>query len=166
MKNPLTLGGIGPRLGLMCLPYIVLSLAVMIKDPEFLNLKFLDFSWVKILACVWFGAGVIFWASSAVSFLRHFKEGKLITRGPFGLCRNPIYSSIIVFIFPSLGLYFHSGLLLSVSLVLYIGFKISIHGEGHPLRKAFGEEYERYEKSVNEIVPFPRHLFRKKPSES
>jgi protein-S-isoprenylcysteine O-methyltransferase Ste14 len=45
-------------------------------------------------------------------------------------------------------------------LVLYLGFKISIHGETIVLRRIFGEEYQIYEKSVNEIFPFPGHLFR------
>jgi protein-S-isoprenylcysteine O-methyltransferase Ste14 len=47
-------------------------------------------------------------------------------------------------------------------LVLYLGFKISIHGETNVLRRIFGEEYEIYEKSVNEIIPFPRYLFKRK----
>lgn len=131
----------------------------MFRDPDFLNLKFFDFPYIRVIGIVWLGLGMIFWISSAISFLKHFKAGKLITRGPFALCRNPIYSSIIVFIIPSLALIFHSGLILSISLVLYIGFKISIHGESHVLRRTFGEEYEKYEKSVNEIIPFPRYLF-------
>jgi len=96
---------------------------------------------------------------SSVYFLKYFQTGKLITKGPFALCRNPIYSSIIIFIIPSLSIIFHSGLTLSIALVLYIGFKISIHGETNMLRKIFGEEYDLYEKSVNEIFPFPLHLF-------
>jgi protein-S-isoprenylcysteine O-methyltransferase Ste14 len=47
-------------------------------------------------------------------------------------------------------------------MVLYIGFKISIHGESNVLRRIFGNEYEIYEKSVNEIIPFPKNLFRRK----
>jgi protein-S-isoprenylcysteine O-methyltransferase Ste14 len=65
-----------------------------------------------------------------------------------------------VFIIPALALIFHSGLTLSISLVLYVGFKLSIHGEINVLRKIFGEEYDKYEKSVNEIIPFPHYLFR------
>lgn len=158
----MTLGGIGPRLALLCLPYIILSLFVMHRDPEFFDLGFLDFPYVKFLGFVWLGAGIIFWISSAIYFLKHFNAGKLITKGPFALCRNPIYSSIIVFLIPSLALIFHSGMIFSISLVFYIGFKISIHGESNLLRRAFGEEYEAYEKSVNEIIPFPRYLFRRK----
>ena len=127
--------------------------------PEFFDLRFLDLHFIKVLGFTWLGLGIVFWIWSAIFFVKYFKPGELITRGPFALCRNPIYSSIIVFIIPSLALIFHSGLTFSISLVLYIGFKISIHGETNVLRRIFGEEYEIYEKSVNEIFPFPRYLF-------
>ena len=167
MRNPetrLTWEGIGPRLALLCLPYIILSVVVMVRYPAFFNLKFLDTPFVRILGFIWMGLGVIFWATSAVCFLKEFKKGKLITKGPFALSRNPIYSSTIVFVVPSLGLILHSGLILSISVVMYIGFKISIHGESRLLQKLFGEEYERYVKSVNELFPFPQFLFRERKS--
>jgi protein-S-isoprenylcysteine O-methyltransferase Ste14 len=153
-------GGIGPKLALLCLPYIILSMIVMFKYPEFLDLKFLDIIYAKVSGLIWLGSGIFFWIYSAAFFLKYFKPGQLITRGPFGLCRNPIYSSIIVFIIPSLALIFHSGLIFSIALVLYIGFKISIHGETNVLKRIFSEEYEKYEKTVNEIFPFPRNFFR------
>ena len=160
MKTSMTLFGCGPKLALLCLPYIILSLVVMYIYPEFFDLKFLDNIYARVSGYVWLVIGIVFWIYSAVYFLKYFKPGQLITNGPFDLCRNPIYSSIIVFIIPSLALIFHSGLTFSISLVLYIGFKISIHGETNILRKIFGEEYDKYEKSVNEIIPFPRYLFR------
>jgi protein-S-isoprenylcysteine O-methyltransferase Ste14 len=162
MKTSMTLFGCGPKLALVCLPYVILSLIVMYKYPEFFDLSFLDQSYAKILGYIWLGLGIIYWMYSALFFLRYFKPGKLITQGPFSLCRNPIYSSIIVFIIPSLSIVFHSGLIFSISIVLYIGFKVSIHGETIILRRLFGEEYEIYEKSVNEIIPFPQILFRGK----
>jgi protein-S-isoprenylcysteine O-methyltransferase Ste14 len=161
-KTPMTLFGCGPKLALLCLPYIILSLTVMFRYPEFLDLRFLDLPSVKVLGFVWLCLGIIFWIYSAIFFLKFFKPGNLITLGPFALCRNPIYSSLIVFIIPSLALILHSGLIFSISLVLYLGFRISIHGETNVLRRIFGEEYEIYEKSVNEIIPFPRYLFRRK----
>jgi protein-S-isoprenylcysteine O-methyltransferase Ste14 len=131
----------------------------MYRYPEFFDLKFLNFPYVKVLGIVWLGLGMIFWIYSAIFFLKYFKPGKLITKGPFALCLNHIYSSIIVFLIPSLALIFHSGLTFSISLVLYIGFKISIHGETNVLRRIFEVDYEIYEKSVNEIIPFPRLFF-------
>ena len=159
MKTSMTLFGCGPKLAILCLPYIILSLIVMYMYPEFFNLKFLQIIYAEVAGFILLGIGTIFWIYSAVYFLKYFKPGELITRGPFGLCRNPIYSSIIVFIIPSLALIFHSGLTFSIALVLYIGFKISVHGETSVLRRIFKQEYERYEKSVNEIFPFPRYLF-------
>jgi len=160
MKTSMTLFGCGPKLALLCLPYIILSIIVMFRYPEFFNLGFLDLAIIKYLGLIWSGLGMIFWIYSAIYFLKYFKPGKLITGGPFALCRNPIYSSIIVFIIPSLALIFHSGLILSISLVLYLGFKLSIHGETNVLRRIFGKEYDIYERSVNEIFPFPRYIFR------
>jgi protein-S-isoprenylcysteine O-methyltransferase Ste14 len=155
----MTLFGCGPKLALLCLPYVILSLVVMYMYPEFFDLRFLNTIYAKVTGLIWLGFGITFWIYSAVFFLKYFKPGQLITRGPFSLCRNPIYSSIIVFIIPALAIIFHSGLTFSIALVLYIGFKISIHGETNVLRKIFKEEYEIYGKSVNEIFPFPRHLF-------
>lgn len=160
MKTTMTLFGCGPKLALLCLPYIILSLIVMYKYPEFFNLEFLDFASAQVFGIIWSGLGVIYWMYSAIFFLKYFKPGTLLTKGPFALCRNPIYSSLIVFVIPSVALILHSGLIFSIALVLYLGFKISIHGETIILRRIFGEEYEKYERSVNEIIPFPRFLFR------
>lgn len=155
MKDEMTWAGIGPKLALINLPYIILSLVVLFRVPGFFNLEFLDHALYKGIAIVWLAIGLIFWVSSAFWFLKHFKPGKLITTGPFALCRNPIYASIIVFIIPAIGVLFHSGLILSIALVLYITFRVSIHGEEVVLTRIFGEEYEIYKASVNKILPVP-----------
>jgi protein-S-isoprenylcysteine O-methyltransferase Ste14 len=160
MNKTMTLFGCGPKLALLCLPYIILSLSVLYVYPSFLDLSILNVISAKIIGFIWLGIGCVFWIYSAIFFLKYFKPGELITAGPFSLCRNPIYSSIIVFIIPSLALIFHSGLIFSISVVLYIGFKISIHGETIVLRRIFGDKFEKYERSVNEIFPFPKHLFK------
>lgn len=151
----MTLFGCGPRLALISLPYIILSVVVMFSFPGFLDIAFLDSFLFRVIGFAWVAMGLIFWGYSAVYFLKNFKPGQLITTGPFSLCRNPIYSSIIVFIIPATGVILHSGLILSIALVLYIGFRLTIHGEAIILRRTFGEHYENYERTVNEIFPFP-----------
>ena len=37
MKTSMTFGGIGPKLALLCFPYVILSLSVMHRYPEILN---------------------------------------------------------------------------------------------------------------------------------
>lgn len=153
MNKSMTLFGCGPRMALMCLPYVVLSLVVMFRYPEFLNLQFLDSLPVRIAGFAWMSLGLIFWAYSAVFFIRNFKPGVLLTTGPFRLCRNPIYSSIILFIVPALGIIFHSGLIISIALVMYIAFTLTIHGEEIVLERIFGEVFEHYKKTVNRFFP-------------
>jgi protein-S-isoprenylcysteine O-methyltransferase Ste14 len=161
MKTTMILGGIGPRLALMCLPYIALSLVLMARYPEFMNLSVLDSIIARTAGYAWLVLGVAFWTYSAVTFLKGFSNGRLITWGPYAICRNPIYASMIVFMIPALALIFHSGLLFSVAIVLYIGFKLSIHGEKIILRRTFHEAYDIYESSVNELIPLPPFFKRK-----
>jgi protein-S-isoprenylcysteine O-methyltransferase Ste14 len=155
MKNGMTLFGCGPKLAFISLPYILLSIAIMVKYPEFLSFRALNFLPLRMLGVIWGIIGLAFWIYSAIYFLKNFKPGVLLTTGPFSLCRNPIYSAIIVFIIPATGIFLCSGLILSISAVLYIGFKLTIHGETIILRRIFGEAYDVYEKSVNEIFPIP-----------
>ena len=145
---------------LICLPYIILAISVGFKYPEFLNIDFFDHVVFKYLGLFWLVAGFIFWISSIIIFLTDFKKGKLITRGTFGWCRNPVYASFIIFILPAFALIYHSGLIASIVLVFYINFKLSIHGENILLERTFGNEYEIYKQSVNEIFPFPRFIFK------
>ena len=161
MKTTMTLGGVGPKLMLMCLPYIILALSVGYKYPEFLNIEYFDKMAFKYFGLFWLAAGFAFWIYSVIIFLTDFKTGKLITRGTFSLCRNPIYASMLIFIIPAFALIYHSGLIASIVLVFYLGFKTSIHGENILLGRTFGNEYEIYRQSVNEILPFPRFIFNK-----
>jgi protein-S-isoprenylcysteine O-methyltransferase Ste14 len=156
MKSKMTFGGIGPKLALITLPYIVLTMLVIQRDPQFLKLNFAAAVWIVVAGYTWIGIGSLFYVATIVAFLADFKKGLLVTRGTFSLCRNPIYASFIVFFIPGLALVFQSGMILSIALVLYLNFKISIHGENKVLEHEFGEAYETYRKSVNEIIPIPR----------
>lgn len=157
----MTWGGIGPKLALITLPYIILSIFVINRDPEFLKIKVADHNIIRLTGWILLTAGLIFYLLSAYTFLKYFKDGKLITRGPYSLCRNPIYATFIVFILPGLALILQSGMIFTIDLVLYLNFKIAIHGESAILRRLFGEEYDSYEKSVNEVLPIPKIRVRK-----
>jgi len=155
MSTKMTFGGIGPKLALISLPYIVLAMLVIQRDPQFLKLPVDDFGWIAVAGYTLIGIGIVFYAATIAVFLTDFKKGLLVTRGTFSMCRNPIYASFIVFFIPGLALVFQSGMILSMALVLYLNFKISIHGENKVLEREFGEDYEDYRKCVNEIIPFP-----------
>jgi protein-S-isoprenylcysteine O-methyltransferase Ste14 len=161
MKTEMSPGGIGPKLALISLPFIILSLVIMYMYPGFFNLEFLDNRYAQFAGGLLLGLGLVLWGASAATFITGYKKGRLITRGPYSLCRNPIYSSVILFMIPGIGLVHHSGLILSIALVIYINFKVSIHGESRVLSRIFGEEYEHYSKTVNELFPVPKPNYRK-----
>lgn len=158
MNTKMTFGGIGPKLALITLPYIVLAITVMQRDPEFLKLDFVNDKWLAWTGYAWIGIGIVFYAATIAVFLTDFKKGLLVTRGTFSMCRNPIYESFIVFFIPGLALFFQSGIIMSMALVLYLNFKISIHGENIVLQREFGDAFAEYRKRVNEIIPFPSIL--------
>ena len=156
MKNNMTWSGVGPRLALITLPYLLLAIVFMNKKPEFLSMCFLNNIIAEIIGYSLLVIGLGFYIMSAKTFFQGFKKGELITHGPYRLCRNPIYATFIIFIIPALAFIFKSGMIWSIDFVLYLNFKVLIREEYIDLRKNFGEEYDQYEKAVNEILPFPK----------
>lgn len=155
-NDQMTLGGVGPGMILLCIPYTILAIILMNKDPQFLTLNYPDSQIFKTIAFVLLAAGIIFWINAVVVFVRNFSKGILITKGPFAICRNPIYASYIFLIIPALAMIFNSGLILSIAGMLYLAFRLSIHGEEKKLERIFGEDYIVYRNTVNRVIPLPR----------
>jgi protein-S-isoprenylcysteine O-methyltransferase Ste14 len=155
-KNEMKWSGVGPRLALTTLPFIMLAIIFMIKEPNFLVMDFLNGLVAKIIGFSWLAIGLVFYIISAKTFFKGFEKGELITYGTYSLCRNPIYASFIIFLIPALALIFKSGIILSIDVAFYVNFKVLIREEYFNLKKIFGEEYDRYEKKVNEIIPIPK----------
>lgn len=158
MSNNMTLGGIGPKMALISLPYISLCFVLLSQNPAFLEIGILKNSVAYWSGISLLSIGFIFYLNTIIVFLKDFKQGKLITRGPFSLCRNPLYTSIILLILPGFGILFHSGIILSIPVVLYLNFKISIHGESIILKRTFGSQYDEYCSRVREFLPVPRRI--------
>lgn len=94
-----------------------------------------------------------FYANTVRVFLADFKTGKVVTRGTYAWCRNPIYATWIVFLLPAAALLADSWLLAALDLVLYGIFKALIPREYSECREAFGDAYVRYENGVSELFP-------------
>lgn len=79
-------------------------------------------------------------------------EGELVTRGPYGIVRNPIYAVVILFAWAGVGA--HLGVV-SVGLGLLIvgGMLVRIFSEERELRKRYGSAFEAYCGRVKRLVP-------------
>jgi protein-S-isoprenylcysteine O-methyltransferase Ste14 len=105
------------------------------------------------IALVGTGAGVI--AISAVTIYRGFYGGRLVTTGPYAWSRNPIYAAYILLIVPGIALLCKAWLILAASGVMYCVFKLAIGRETAFLREKFGNDFTRYQSSVNELLFCP-----------
>jgi protein-S-isoprenylcysteine O-methyltransferase Ste14 len=117
---------------------------------------------VAAIASVLTVAGAVFivWAQRTLgkqwSFSARLVEGhQLVTRGPYGIVRNPIYASLALLLI-SLGMTFATPLRVGVALVLYVtGALMRIRAEEDLMRAAFGEQWEAYRRRVPALFPLP-----------
>ena len=148
--------GEAPKLVRVLAPVFVAVLAASLAWPrafDFLGrLKGVGFAAGIELAAV----GLVFWASAAYSLVTAFRAGRLATRGAYGLCRNPIFSWWIFFIFPILALCLDSWLILILSPFTYVLAKPASRREEDELTARFGTDYLAYKARVRAFLPLPK----------
>lgn len=161
--NKLNFLGIGPKIGVVALPWLALSI--------FFSLKFKDvFAYLETGNRILFFtglavtiAGAILYFVTAPALLKGLKETRLVTAGGYYLCCNPLYAAIILLIIPGVSLIMNSWLVLSTSIIAYLLFRTFIKSEYAEMEKFFGEEYRKYRAETPEFIPLPvKKWFRKK----
>jgi protein-S-isoprenylcysteine O-methyltransferase Ste14 len=100
--------------------------------------------------------GLILWGTALIQLLTDFPKGKLITTGAYGVVRNPIYSSVALFVLPAVALITFTWVYLVASVFLYAGVMIFIGTEEKQLRQIFGKQYEDYLMQVDRLIPFKK----------
>jgi protein-S-isoprenylcysteine O-methyltransferase Ste14 len=110
--------------------------------------------WAFWIGMILLLVGVYFWISAAIGVRRAFESHQLAQTGVFGLSRNPMYAGFVVFIIPGFAFVLNDLLLVFISLAMYFVFKMLVGREEGYLAEQFGEEFERYRKSVPQLIPF------------
>lgn len=150
----MTIFGIGPLLfvagGSTLAGVLLLQLMVDVR-VAFPSPWWQIFFGIGIILCA---IGAYFWIGSALLVERAFRRHELVTNGPFRLSRNPLYAAFIVFVMPGVAFIVNNLLILAVSVVTFIVFKLQIGKEEEYLRTEFDEEYPEYEQEVAQLIPF------------
>jgi len=154
-KPKLSFMGIGPRVGAVVLPLLAVTIAASIHWPYLFRFTVAGARILFYIGAVFMLAGLIFYLSTVRFLLKGLKETRLMTTGPYSLCQNPLYSSIILLVIPALSLMMNSWLILVTTFAGYIVFRICISHEYSELQKFFGEDYEKYRSETPEFFPFP-----------
>jgi len=77
----------------------------------------------------------------------------LITEGPYGFCRHPLYLSFVILI---LGLDIMLGSTIGVAFTVFLSIPSAVYRarvEDRLLKEKFGERWERYAKRVGLLLP-------------
>jgi protein-S-isoprenylcysteine O-methyltransferase Ste14 len=146
--------GVGPKIGRIVLPWLLISIFLSIMFPsafEYINggNRILTVAGIVVLLL-----GFVMYFATVPLLLRGLKETRLVTKGAFRLCCNPLYAAIILLILPGISLLMNTWLMLSVSLLGYIVFKLKIKAEYDEMEKFFGEEYLEYRRRTSEFFPW------------
>jgi protein-S-isoprenylcysteine O-methyltransferase Ste14 len=154
--NPL---GIGPKIAIILLPWLAASI-ILSRMPE----KYFEYITgnshiLHISGIVLMVVGLVFYFATARLLLKGLKETRLITSGPFSICRNPLYVSLLLLIIPALSIILNSWLVMTSSLVGFILFKLFIKSEDKELEKFFGEDYLKYKRETPEFFPLLHRTF-------
>jgi protein-S-isoprenylcysteine O-methyltransferase Ste14 len=149
--NPL---GIGPKIAIILLPWLATSIILSRMPNRYFEFTATNSQILHVSGILLMVAGLIFYFSTVRLLLKGLKETRLITSGPYSICRNPLYLSLIILIIPALSLMLNSWLVLTSSVVGYILFKLFIKSENSELEKFFGEDYLKYKRKTPEFFPF------------
>jgi protein-S-isoprenylcysteine O-methyltransferase Ste14 len=147
--------GVGPRIAIVLLPWLLISILLSTHNRGMFSFTHEKSSVLFLCGIILLAFGIVFYGSTVRLLLKGLKETRLVTNGAFGLCQNPLYSSIILFIIPALSLIINSWLVLTTSIIGYILFKIFIKKEYKELEKFFGDDYIKYKNETPEFFPFP-----------
>jgi protein-S-isoprenylcysteine O-methyltransferase Ste14 len=116
----------------------------------------------RLIACVaLFGLACVLSWSSSRALGRNLRidaaigaDHHLVRSGPYGLVRNPIYTSMLL-VLCAIGVVITPWQVFVGSLVLFvIGTEIRVRTEEILLATRFGAEFQEYKKSVRAYVPF------------
>jgi len=84
------------------------------------------------------------------------KSGQLDTSGPFSLVRHPMYSAILVFVFPGIALASGAWLIVGSSVVGWLAFRRWAQTEELKLVEIFGQAYQEYRQTTPMLIPFTK----------
>ena len=104
---------------------------------------------------VWFCSAAIRTLGTQWSLAARVVEGhKLVTEGPYGIVRNPIYTGMFGMLLAT-GLAVSLWIGLAIAIVVFaLGTFIRVRSEEKLLREMFGQEFDEYAHDVPAVIPY------------
>jgi len=151
-NHKLTFYGVGPKMTLTLVPFIVLLGTLNIIFSPAFQLP-INQIWMIPIGIVLIIIGIIIFIKSEILLRKTYKASELLVTGFYGHVRHPMYGSFILFIIPGIVIVINSWILFFLPFIFYIIFRIFIKQEESYCLKKFGEKYTHYKKNVYAIFP-------------
>ena len=139
--------GSGDRIGLFTLPFVVAGVILNVAYPSAFQVGGPP-SWLWWLSIGMLVPGVGIWLWSVILVLANVPRGRLITGGPYGWVKHPLYTAVALAVLPWVGFLLDTWLGAVVGLALYLGSRIFAPAEEAELSRTFGETWQAYSRSV------------------
>jgi protein-S-isoprenylcysteine O-methyltransferase Ste14 len=152
-QNGMNIIGQGGRIIFFALPFALAAILIHLYFPKIASLP-QGLGAIRPAGYVFLFFGIALWITGLIQLLKDFPKGRLITTGAYGICRNPIYASMIVFILPAISLFTLTWVYLFIAIILYVGVVIFIPNEENQLLQVFGNDYIIYKSKVSRVLPF------------
>jgi len=152
----MTMFGIGPRMAVVSLSWALLTGLISYRWPGLFLVRAVPRTVCLVVGILLLVAAAIIWALSGPAMKKAFDGERLVTTGPFGVVRNPIYAGVIFLALPAVAVICRSWLMLTTVPLAYAAFKWLIRAENAYLAEKFGQDYRDYCARVNEVFPWPR----------
>jgi protein-S-isoprenylcysteine O-methyltransferase Ste14 len=151
-KEEMSFFGIGPKMTLYLIPFIILFVSLNgLFYPSF-QLPILHI-WMIILGVPLIVIGILLYIKSAKIIKRAYYLSQLVITGTYSHSRHPLYGAVILFVVPGIVCLFNSWMLFFIPLAFYIIFRMLIKQEEEYCLKKFGKEYTHYKNKTNAIFP-------------
>jgi protein-S-isoprenylcysteine O-methyltransferase Ste14 len=153
MKKKMSIMGIGPKLALVTILYLIPVIIINNLEELVFTINIIPFIFLAMVGALLIITDIPFLLISVFTIKKVYKQDILYTKGIYSVCRHPIYSSWILFIIPGIMLFFKSWLLISIPIVMYFLFRIMIKKEESYLEEKFGSHYINYKNELNLLFP-------------
>jgi protein-S-isoprenylcysteine O-methyltransferase Ste14 len=115
--------GSGDKISLLTLPFLLIGLALNIRNPSLFSVGGPPIA-LKVVSIVVLIAGIVIWLWSVALILTKVPRHELITHGPYSLVKHPIYTGVALLVLPWIGFLLNSWLGVVIGLVLYVGSRL------------------------------------------
>jgi protein-S-isoprenylcysteine O-methyltransferase Ste14 len=139
--------GSGDKIGLFTLPFAVAGVILNVAYPAVFQVGGPP-SWLWWLSIGMLVPGLAVWLWSVILILGNVPRGRLITGGPYGWVKHPLYAAVALLVLPWAGFLLDTWLGALIGAVLYVASRIFAPAEEAALSRMFGATWHAYSRGV------------------